>query len=68
MAKFPGVENFVVTSEAFCGKQIEAMAHHPAHLLPTALKPEQELKQGRNLEAGAYTKAMEESCLLACSS
>jgi hypothetical protein len=30
-------------------------------------KPDQELKQGRNLEAEADTEAMEGCCLLACS-
>jgi hypothetical protein len=31
------------------------------------VKPEQYLKQVRNLEAGADTKAMEGYCLLSCS-
>ena len=31
-------------------------------------KPRQELKQGRNLKAGTEAGAMEECCLLACSS
>ena len=32
------------------------------------IKANQELKQGRNLEAGADTEAQEECCLLACAS
>jgi hypothetical protein len=34
----------------------------------TRRKSRQELKQGRNLKAGADAEAMEECCLLACSS
>ena len=39
--------------------------HHPFNHLR---KAEQELKQGRNLEAGVDAEAIEGCCLLACSS
>ena len=40
----------------------------PYHTVPHGRKSGQELKQGRNPEAGADAEAMEGYCLLACSS
>jgi hypothetical protein len=54
-------QNQVVEERVYLVYTFHNTVHHQK-------KPEQDLKQGRNLRAGPDTEAMEECCLLACSS
>ena len=45
----------------------EQMAYLAPHCYSSSKEVRQELKQGRDLEAGADAEAMEECCLLVCS-